>query len=739
MEHLNGARWISGPAYNYGADDAGYYADHPNHVLSCAFDLPKAAKAELAIAVLGYAHVRVNGADLGGIELLGEWTNFTKQVLYRVLDVSALVRGGANELEIELGNGWYNPSPLTLFGKYNLRERLAEVGTPAVLAALVADGEVVAATGEGWDCREGQLTFNNIYLGERRDLSHLGKELPLRAWDNDRQLDLAPVPPCRRFASVAGTDVRALADGTLLVDFHVLETGMIELEVEAHADDEVTIRYAEEVDEQGLPAYESSYAGLVGMVVPEGFRIPGGPGAPEMAIQCDRIVCAEGSNRFANAFTLHSCRYVAIEGIKRDQLKSIELVPVHTDLAATGSVATGNDLYESLADAAVRTKLNNVHGIWEDCARERLGYGGDMIALAASNLMAFDCEGLIRKTVRDFRNDQTPAGGVPETAPFMGIGSNGTAYGEGPLLWQLAYPHLVLRAYQFYGARDLVEEEWPYVRKLVDYLLGWDPAELAQQCLGDHGSVQTAESFKSGTPDKELVGWCAIARFARAAVRFCEVLGEDASAYQMRLDELREEISERFGHADGSWGDGTQTGIAFAADLGLAGEQEMGDALAAKMAEEGGVLATGIFGTTIAFDLLHRTGHSDAVEAWLAREEAPSYRDMLASGNKALAEQFEHGLSSYNHAMFSSYLQWLYQALGGIRVDDDAEGANRVTLRPHFSPLTDAVDCSLKTRIGTVRTQWRRQADGRVSFAYAVPEGVDVTLDVADGVLIEEL
>ena len=605
------------------------------------------------------------------------------------------------------------------------------------MLALETDGQTALVSDESWECHEGQLLFNNVYLGETCDLrSEQGAQLDIVACKNSRLLEPAAVEPCRRFAPVAGRDVHELEDGSLVVDFHELDTGMIDISFVAHQDDEVIIRYAEELDENGAPSYESSHAGLVGCLVPEGVRVPGGPGAPDRAVQTDRIICTEGENHFTNRFTVHSCRYAVIEGLSHDQLQKIALVPAHTDLAPAGSIATGNEFYDSMVDAAVRTKLNNVHGLWEDCARERLGYGGDMVALAASNLAAFDCEGLIRKTVRDFRNDQTEVGGVPETAPFMGIGSNGTAYGEGPLLWQLAYPHLVLRAHQFYGCRDLVEQEWPYVRKLVDYLLEWDPEELAAHCLGDHGSVATSESFKTGTPDKEMVGWCTIARFARAAVRFCQILGQDGSSYEARLAELKAQIVERFGNADGSWGDGTQTGLAFAADLGLADEHELAERLVTKIAEEDDVLTTGIFGTTIAFDLLHRTGHSDVVESWLTREDAPSYKAMLASGNKALAEQFNAFLSSYNHAMFSSYLQWFYQGLGGIRVADDAVGANKVVLRPYFSKNTDRVSCALETRQGVVRTAWQRLEDGEIAFSYSAPKGMEVQVEVPAGVHI---
>ena len=117
---------------------------------------------------------------------------------------------------------------------------------------------------------------------------------------------------------------------------------------------------------------------------------------------------------------------------------------VHTDLKQIGNVQTDHSFYNELFDAAMRTKLNNVHGTFEDCARERLGYGGDMVALAASNLYTFDLEAFYKKIIKDFRYEQTTNGGIPETAPYMGIQSNGTGQGEGPLLWQLVYLYLSL-------------------------------------------------------------------------------------------------------------------------------------------------------------------------------------------------------------------------------------------------------------------------------------------------------
>jgi pyridoxine 5-phosphate synthase len=79
-----------------------------------------------------------------------------------------------------------------------------------------------------------------------------------------------------------------------------------------------------------------------------------------------------------------------------------------------------------------------------------------------------------------------------------------------------------------------------------------------------------------------------------------------------------------------------------------------------------------------------------------------------------------------------------------IFVDPDpkmAEGAalcgcDRVELRPYFSLLTDDVSCSLMTRHGEIRTTWQRDEQGVVTFAYAVPRGVEVQVKVPEGVVV---
>jgi hypothetical protein len=59
-----------------------------------------------------------------------------------------------------------------------------------------------------------------------------------------------------------------------------------------------------------------------------------------------------------------------------------------------------------------------------------------------------------------------------------------------------------------------------------------------------------------------------------------------------------------------------------------------------------------------------------------------------------------------------------------------------VELRPYFSPLTNQVSCSFSTRLGVIRTAWKRDGQGDVTFSYVVPRGVAVQVEVPEGVVV---
>ena len=94
----------------------------------------------------------MNGLRVGDHVLAPGWTSYTHRLRYQTYDVSALVREGANELEVLLGNGWFR-------GRLGWRERRALYGDRLALLAQLevttGDGAVhVLASDGSWTAYE---------------------------------------------------------------------------------------------------------------------------------------------------------------------------------------------------------------------------------------------------------------------------------------------------------------------------------------------------------------------------------------------------------------------------------------------------------------------------------------------------------------------------------------------------------------------------------------------------------
>ena len=139
-------------------------------------------------------------------------------------------------------------------------------------------------------------------------------------------------------------------------------------------------------------------------------------------------------------------------------LSNIQAYSVYTDLASVSRFESSSDELNRLWEVARNTRLNNIHSYFEDCTRERFGYGGDIVALVDSHLYSHDVHNLLKKVFMDFAYDQTPEGGIPQTAPYVGIMTNGTSNGAGSLGWQLVFPVLAAKIEQHYQDAAFVQD-----------------------------------------------------------------------------------------------------------------------------------------------------------------------------------------------------------------------------------------------------------------------------------------
>ena len=154
-------------------DEETLYLDDPNPLLRKEFELSKPiASARLYITGLGYYESYLNGHHIGDQVLDPGFTDYSKRVFYSTFDVTSLLKEGNNCIGIMLGNGWYNPLPMRMWGWLNLRDHLT-IGRPRAICQLnvqYTDGsQDRVVTDQSWKVGEGPVIRNNIYLGEVYD------------------------------------------------------------------------------------------------------------------------------------------------------------------------------------------------------------------------------------------------------------------------------------------------------------------------------------------------------------------------------------------------------------------------------------------------------------------------------------------------------------------------------------------------------------------------------------------
>lgn len=718
--------WISGDKK---ASDDGYYLENRNTIIRKTFDIvDDIAMACMSIVGLGFYKLYINGSEITGNELNTDWTNYNKTVYYDTYDVSSLLRQGTNNVTIELGNGWFNPAPLKLFGKYNLRDVLS-VGDPQVIADLVikgTTGEFTISTDESWEFCEGAYIFNNIYLGERVDfrlfrgsntsdiINPVWKKV-LMSHGPKGEFVSSFIPKIKQATTVDSAHIYVVDENELIIDFGKIVAGFINLMMTASENQQVLLTYSEAVYENYTLNSDSTLAGFVGKEVAPGVIIDGGPEAPHRAEQQDTLICRSGVNHFVNQFTYHSFRYVSISGINLDQLNHICAVSVHTDLAECGGFRCSDPYLNQLVDIARETKLNNVHSVLSDCARERFSYGGDIVALAKSQVYQFDSATIYEKTLVDFINDIRPNGGVPETAPFMGIKTNGTGGDAGPLGWQLVLPYLIHIHYQHYGNVKLVYEMLPYLERQLAHLERLNLDELSACCLGDWGSRDVnTENYKSGSPALHFTSICFYYYHIMLLVKLFRTINlkEKADFYSNKENEIRNEILTRYRNEDGSFADKSQTSYVFAIYFTLADDIPAAlTSLRNLIAADNDNIKCGIFGQSFLYEICRQYDQDDVIVKWLSADEG--FKGMLNGESMTLKEFFgDNKNGSCNHAMFSSYSSWMYQGLGGISVTDDAVGSDVISINPCFIDSIEFVDCWHQTIRGRIDCNWHRNGNG---------------------------
>ena len=716
----------------------------------------KISRARVYVSGLGYYELHLNGQRVGDQVLDPGWTTYSKRVLYSTYDVTDQLKRGQNALGVMLGNGWFNPLPLRLWGHINPREHLT-VGEPRVIAQLVAefsDGtSQTIVTDESWKVRNGPILRNSVYLGEVYDArkEQAGWDRPgfddsgwpqaVGAPEPLGSLRAQSAPAIRVTRTLKPVKLTEPKPGVWIFDLGQNFAGWARLRVQGPAGTRVRLRYGELLYPDGTLNGMTAVCGQIKQGGPD-YRY-GGSGAPKTAWQMEEyILKGQGEEVYTPRFTFHGFRYVEVTGFPgKPTLSALEGLRLNSDVTPVGSFTCSNERFNRIQQMVLWTELSNLFSVESDCPhREKFGYGGDIVAAGEMAMLNFDMARFYGKAVDDLADAVRPNGGFTETAPFVGIADESLGEGAGPVGWGTAQPFLLWRLYQYYGDRRLLEENYELTKRWIALLQSRAQGGILDNGISDHESLAPKPRALTGT----AFYYFNVRLFSNIA----RALGKEADAAQ--AESLAETIKTAFNRrflqpGTGRYDTATQACQAFALYMGLVPAEEQQRALAVLVRDiedtHAGHLSTGIFGTKFMLHALADSGRADVAFRIVNQSTFPGWGYMLEHGATTLWEHWEFSDNTYshNHPMFGSVSEWFYKVLAGISAAPDAVGFDKIIIRPQAVGDLNWVKASHDSAHGKVVSEWTWAA-GQFRLRVRVPVGATTTvfLPAKDGTPVTE-
>lgn len=708
-----------------------FFKDKPNMTFTKVFSWDGESTAQLFICGLGYYTAYINGQRVGDAYLNSDVTNYDKTVYYDQYELSSYLISGENTLVVELGNGWYNPAPIAILGRYNVRKQLA-IGKPCLICDIQLGDEHIYSD-KTWQAGFGNLLQNDIYTGEvycDTVSTDFEDAQTVCIAGPAGQLKPSFIPKVKRHDKVLPIRIEKQENGWF-VDFGQIISGQVAFGVAESYLGEITLRYAEDVDMERQLDFASTISGRYGLREDSKGILPETP-----IVQTDKIIKTQlASLYYSNQYTYHSFRYVWIEAAREQwPFEELSVYRVHTAVPVIADFKSSSEILNQLWTAGLHTRLHNIHSYFEDCSRERLGYGGDTVALLRAHLATIDAHALFKKAFLDFVNDQRLDGGITQTAPYVGIMTNGTSNGAGSLGWQLVLPTLAKTIAVDYDDENFVKQYQKNLKRHLEYLLSFDYDYVKNCCLGDWGSIdETADGFMIKSPDQDF---CSAVMYLLNVQLYHELSQflPELKAYQTELAVREQQVvsavqEEFYDSKKHQFATGSASSVIFALKAGLVKDRKAWyQKLIDLIKSRNGVFPFGIFGMSWAYDEIAKHGDNHIIYEWLTRMESPSYYDMLKGGNQTLAEHFageETFSGSKNHAMFSSYSAWQVKEVLGINIS-----GNQVTIAPDTALPLDWVKGSFQLPQGKITLE-RTSQELNVQCPRSLADSIEINTPLA--------
>ncbi len=700
-------------------------------------------RATLHIAGLGLYELYLNGEKVGDQVLAPAPTFYTKTIIYNSFDVTDLLASD-NAIGVALGNGHYYTTRRSIYGV-----EWVNFGFPKVRLNLIIEYEdgtsETIATDPSWKfTADGPIRANNEYDGEIYDArkefgAWTGVGFDDSEWHRAERADNpqgtlrgAMAPNMKVIRTLSPVTVTQLGDKYIL-DMGQNSTGWLRIKVKGEEGHEITLRYAETLQENG----ELYTANL------------------RSAKATDTYICNghEDGVTWTPTFTYHGYRYVEVSGYPDAQPSDFVGEVVSDEMEITGSFVSSNETLNQVYSNATWGVLSNYKGIPMDCPQrdERQGWLGDRDVSSWGESYVQGNGPFYSKWMRDIAESQREDGCIPDVAPAFWY----TTYTDN-ITWPYAFPSVCDLLYTQYGNPQAIQKYYPNIRLWLSHLLEEYMNEdliLTKDTYGDWCvPPESLELIHSQDPtrvtDGTLIATAYVVKVARLLERFATVLGldDDAREYADLAVRVTDAFNAKFLHVGDEvyYGNNTVTANLLPLAFGMIPEEyEEGIARSLEhtvMVTYGGHVSCGLIGMEWLLRGLTQAGHPEI--AWLLATNTtyPSWGYMASQGATTIWELWngntaDPAMNSGNHVMIiGDFVIWCYEYVGGIRPDHTIgrTGFKHIIFQPEFEKGADFADVSYNSVYGRIESNWKK-TDKAIDWEVTVPANTTAEVHFPDG------
>lgn len=686
-------------------------------VLRGRFTVTSGARVTLYALGLGFFRAYVNGRAVNPdtfLPLSSEYEksaepteeSLTAQRIYvPSFDITPFVREGENVIALAYGGGWYT-SRVRPFGAPKAIYRVAVEG-PDGACDFVSDGQ----------CRIGRsfVSEYNFTQYEMHDYTAwtdcLAPDYDDSAWPFCSCLPPLVTDYCEtdcprdHVAAVIAPVPAGETERGRIYDCGENTVGYPVLTVTAARGETVLVRFSEEMREGHLDdahAHAQQFS-----------------------------VVSDGTGRTVQPeFTWFGFRYFEVIG----QAGVACVKVVHADVPETAAFMCDNETLNWTYRTFVHTMLCNMHtGVPSDCPHiERRGYTGDGQLTCDAVFHIFDARRYYEKWLRDIADGQdTISGHIQYTAPYIRSGG-------GPGGWGSAIVEVPYRLYRYYGDKTVLETYYGAMRRYIDYLnthteCGLVTSDKAGEwCLGDWCGPNILYPDRDITFHNQQVFLPAAMVNTYFAVKALEkmidiarIIGRaaDIPGYEKEMALRKTAIrAAYFNTFDGNYIMNIQGANAYAADIGLAGENTYRNLV--NFYRKVGCYDTGIFGTEILTRVLFEHGDGDLALDLLLSDGPQGFEHWRRGGATTFHEYWDSARSrSHNHPMFGAVVACFFRYLLGIRQEEGSAGYDAVCIAPQCVHRFGHMSGHIETPHGTLAVAYAHE-NGETVFRMTIPAGV---------------